>query len=852
LIREARAASALNHPNIVTVYDIGSEAGVDFISMEYVEGQSLAQVIQGKGLPLERALDYAIAIADALVRAHAAGVIHRDLKPGNIMVTGDGQVKLLDFGLARQLNPADGETSTLTGVGVIAGTPHYMSPEQARGSKVDARSDLFSLGAVLFEMIAGRRPFEGDTPSHAMMCVLEKQPAPLASYVPEAPEELQRIVGKALEKDPEQRYQSAKDLEIDLKRLQQKLSEPAPAKAGMSNRHWRSAAALSVMVVALVAGLVIYLRRPPPLSAKDTILLADFVNTTGDAVFDDTLKQGLAAQLEQSLYLVFLSDDRIRETLRHMQLPMDSKITNEIGREICQRAGVKALIEGSVAQLGSHYVITLQAVKSATGEPLVRLQVEAQGKERVLTALSDAATRLRRKLGDSMASIAKSDGPLPGVTTTSLDALKAYTLGVKLHAAYKLRDAIVDYKRAVELDPNFVAAHASLATCYQLTGQVELRDQTTTKAFELRTRVGEWERLQIENHFYEWVSGELDRGIEVGEAMTHVSPLTPASWNLLSVAYMRAGEVQKGVASAREAFRLSPSAIMTSALAGALIMDNQLAEAKEVCVQASTRNVDSPACHGRILTVAFLSGDNPEIKKQFAWASARPDKSTLTGWQVSIASYQGQLRRERELMHGPNFSGLALDEAMVGHCRQSAEDSAKALGLSHLKDVRMNVVAASAYCGDREHFSAAARGLAEQYPKDTALNRAFLPCYRALLDLQSGHAPKVAPDSHANPYGYVWGLPLYFCRGEVALKTRNGAAAAAQFQQVLDRRSWSAYDNDYPMAHLELARAAALIGDLDKSRKFYQEFFNLWKEADADLPIMQEAKREYAKLQGSH
>ena len=868
LLREARAASALNHPNIVTVHEIGSD-GLDFIVMELVEGRPLAQAIQGKGLPLERALDYAISIAEALAMAHAAGLAHRDVKPGNIMVTPDGRIKLMDFGLARRVRLAEPETASLTVEGGIAGTPFYMSPEQARGLKVDARSDIFSLGVVLYEMIAGRRPFEGDTPSQAMLCILEKPPPPVARYVPEIPEELQRIVGKALEKDPEERYQGVKDLELDLKRLKQKLHQPPPSKAGSIKRHRKALGALSLLAVAGVAALVIFLLRPPPLSEKDTILLADFVNTTGDAVFDDALKQGLAAQLEQSPFLSLLDDGHIREALGYMKRPPGERITDEIGREICQREGVKALIEGSIAPLGSHFVVTLQAVNAATSESIARVQVEAESKERVLHTLSGAATQLRRKLGESLASIAKYETPLEA-TTSSLEALKAYSLALHRIMAGDSREGIRYAQRAVELDPNFAEAYRALAVAHFNYGERKPYEEFARRAFELRGRTSELERLIIEE-IYLQVTGEIDRAIETLETATQTYPRSTIAWTHLALAYVRIGQYEKAVAPARESLRVGETGIGYANLAYHLIALNRFAEAKEVCIQAAARRMDL-LCHPFIYAIALMNGDTVEMKRQFEWASAQPDPSVALDWQLGTASFQGQLRQEKELVQrftiavrnskdraagavvgGTDGHGFAWDEALVGQCRQAEDDARRGLGVSANKATLMAAVSVSALCGDAGWTPALAEKLVTLHPKDARLSHSYLPILRALLDIRRHHAPAAIQELRGDiPYGDPYGLFLRYCRGEVYLGQRMGAEAEADFQFIVNHRGWNLLDNAYPLAHLGLARAAALTGDPAKSRKYYQEFFALWKDADPDLPILLEARREYAKLRAQN
>src|SRR6476659_9124750 len=478
--QEASAASNLNHPNILTIHEVGIDDGHHYIATEFIDGVTLRRKMAATPLEIPEILEVAIQVASALEEAHAAGIIHRDVKPDNIMVRRNGYVKVLDFGLAKltetstEREPSDGEASTRvlvqTDAGVVMGTSHYMSPEQARGKPVDARSDIWSLGVVIYELVAGRTPFEGETSTDVIVAITQKEPPPLARFAPNVPAELEWIIMKALRKDRDERYQTIKELLTDLRRLKQRLEfeselertvpsgmsavksgDVAPARttperalptktvshvssaeyiANGIKSHKIVAAVVAILLIAgTAAGFYFYYHRSKPLTDKDTVLLTDFVNTTGEPVFDGTLKQALAVHLGQTPFLNIFPEERVRETLRFMGRSPDDRITRDIGREICERQGIKALLTGSIASLGSHYVITLEALNAHTGDPIAREQIEAESKEKVLSALGTAASNLRQKLGESLSSIQKYDVAIEQATTSSLEALKAFTMG---------------------------------------------------------------------------------------------------------------------------------------------------------------------------------------------------------------------------------------------------------------------------------------------------------------------------------------------------------------------------------------------------------------------------------------
>ncbi|MEO8191414.1 MAG: serine/threonine-protein kinase [Acidobacteriota bacterium] len=710
--REAQTIAALNHPNIVTIYSVEEADGVLFLTMEHVDGKSLGDVMGEGDLRLGKILSLAIPLADAISAAHQKGITHRDLKPANVMVTTDGRVKVLDFGLAKLVEPLtiDAGVSALptevTREGQILGTVSYMSPEQARGRAVDGRSDIWSLGVVLYKMVAGHPPFQGETSSHVIVALLEHEPEPLARFAPGAPAELQRIVRKCLMKERDDRYQTARDLMLDLKNLRRELEmqselerpaaphgtdapttlrgraapthtdasapagpaqsihdAPPPPEAGARhsssaeyiatdiNRHKKAVILIAVLATVAIAVSILLprFRSERALTEKDTILLTDFVNTTGDPVFDGTLKQALAVQLGQSPFLNIFADDLVRGSLKFMGRSPDERVTRDVGREICQRQGLKAMLVGSIAGLGSHYVITLDAINEQTGEAIAREQVEADNKEKVLHALGDAAVKLRGKLGELLQSIQKFDAPIEQGTTTSLEAFKAFSLGVEQQLTGKHLEAIPFLRRAVEIDPNFALAYARMASIYYNSRQYDLAAEASQRAFELRGRVSERERLYISAGYYDNVTGELEKYLDTLELWKRTYPRHAPPHNNLALKYSECGRFAEAVEEAREAIRLNPnSASGYSLLAGAFVGLNRFDEAQEIIRQALARKLDTTAMHGTLFRIAFFQGDANTMKEQIAWVNGKPDDYLAQRWQGEAVAFSGRLREARD------------------------------------------------------------------------------------------------------------------------------------------------------------------------------------------------------------
>ncbi len=738
--QEAQATSALNHPNIITIHEIGAQNTAHYIATEFIAGQTLRDHLQQPLSPTE-ALDIALQIGNALAAAHEAGIIHRDIKPENVMLRTDGIVKVLDFGLAKLtevrnadfgmrnedreddvtlMQSPDGNPH-LTMPGTVMGTASYMSPEQARGQKVDARTDIFSLGVVLYEMLAAQRPFDGVNMIDVLGAILNQEPVSLVNV----PDELQRIVTKALQKDRDNRYQTAQELVRDLKELKEELAYQARAALGESP-HLRTQAprvplasendasnvvrknaeneAISsrgeqatlhalaarearafselrafkrkdnvlIAVIALVLlslAAFFYFKRQPALTDKDTILLADFTNTTGDAVFDGTLKQALAVHLGQSPFLNLFADERVRETLRLMDKSPDEHITPTVGREICQRQGLKALLTGSIASLGRNYVISLEAVNGQTGDVLAREQGEAEGKEQVLRTLSAAASRLREKLGESLSSIQKFDVPLQQATTSSLEALKAYSLGFEKNTNGKPLEAIPFLKQAIELDLNFATAHASLAAAYVNSRQIALAVESAQKAFDLRERISQREKLLITASYYSYVTGEVNEEIEALELCKQTYPRDSVSPNNLGTRYNLLGQFEKAIEVLREAIRRNPNVGNPySNLNTAFLRLNRFDEARAISQESLTLKLDSVNLRRNLYHLALIRGDTAAMAQQVDWASARPGEYAHLTWQSGAAAFAGQWKKAQE------FSNRAVELSAQRNLQEAAAD----------------------------------------------------------------------------------------------------------------------------------------------------------------------------------
>jgi len=913
-LREARSAATLNHPNVCSIHDTGEQDGRPYLVMELLRGETLKHYLAragGKGLPAEEVVAFAQQAAAALAAAHLKGIIHRDIKPANLFVIealrGKRQIKILDFGLAKKQggpaaldsrtyglppNGAGDETAIepgtatmgLTSPGSAVGTVAYMSPEQARGTPLDARTDLFSLGAVIYEMATGKPPFGGGSTADVFAALLRETPPAVSKANPAMPRRLDPIVAKLLAKDPAQRYASAEQLQEDLDEL---AVPPGRAlTAGTKGKSWLWPSLAGLLVLLLAAGLAWWKYRPGaaplpavpagseqgagdtavPRAPKDSLILANFINHTGDPVFDTTLNQALQIDLEQSPVINIVSQEHLAQSVKYLGKPDDTPVTPAIAREIGEREGMKAILTGTIANLGKQYVITLTAQNTATGDEIVSEQAQAPDKEHVLDALGKAAAAIRAKLGEDLASIKKLDTPFGQATTSSLEAFRAYALGDAAHVrALNIPDAEGHYQRAVELDPNFAMAYARLGVVYVNSGQVAKANKYFEKAYLLSKHVSERERLYIAGHYYQNVTGNLPKVIETLQEAVQTYPAQLDSYINLNVAYQTLGQFERGLPFAQKAIQMAPDdAIASENLVSDYAALGMLKDAKGEIDRARKLGLGGSTDYAGINFITyFLSGQQDEMQKILAQVAGRPDEFLVIQALAVTQQFSGRYRQAAattqqvfdlaEHARAPDVQAGAIlinaeARGLAGLCEGNDKVVEQGLALDKNKQTQESAVLAAAVCGNSKLSLPLAQELSKKFPEDTLIQDAFLPLTKAFVALAEGRSEEAVVDAKpSKPYDSLY--PGSYVQGLAYLQMHDAGQAVSAFQSAVKFKGSGLTQNAppfYAQAQLGLARAYAMGGDKENAKKAYQDFFATWKDADPNLPMLIAAKKEFA------